>query len=400
MSHKSKWLFLTGTFAATLYWFLSEMFNPILALYASSLGFSPVKLSIILAAQTFVPFFFTIQIGYLSDRIGQRNMLLVGASFMIGGTVLLLSFSHFIIFLVVQTLVGLGHITVWLASQSIVTFVDDQHRDKAISRMSFFAAVGQLTGPLMGGMLSDIFNFKIVFICYMVLTLCFLIVYPFCKNSVSPVSSKKANTFLETYKIGGQLYANNKGIQVATLISFSLAFILFIRVTYLPLYLEGLSYSTTQIGLFIALWSFASIIIRPFAAKLIAIFGRYKVTVFALAISIVGLIGFSVLPFTIGLMLAMLFIGLGTGLNQPLAISLVSSYTSGQNRGLGMGLRLMSNRLANWLCPLSIGAVSSFIGLSFSFALVSVPLALISFSSIKMLNKLPKKSKTPKQGVI
>jgi len=416
--NKNSRLFWAGTYAATLYWFLSEMFTPMLSLYVSGLNFSIIQISIIFAAQTFVPFLFTIQIGYIADRIGQQNMLVLGAAFMILGSLLLLFYDSFFIFIIVQTLVGIGHIAVWLSSQTIVTFVGGGSREKAIARMSFFTAFGQLAGPLFGSLIYGAFNFTFVFISYMALSFALLAVFlimpknakepsdtaPSSAGDTSNANSSAANTttanvsitqeekprfsFIGSYKVGGQLYLSNSGIQAATMISFSLAFILFIRVTYLPIYLKELSYTPDQISLLIALWSLASIIIRPFAARLIEAYGRTRTTGAALLISLVGLLGFTILPNQMGIILSIIFVGIGTGLNQPLAISLLSRSTSKQNRGLGMGLRLMSNRMANWVCPLALGATSQIVGLTLSFAVVTLPLALVSLYSMKLLGKL------------
>ena len=397
-NHRLLW---SGTFAATLYWFLSEMLNPILSLYASSLNYSTLQISLIFAAQTFIPFFLTIQVGYFSDRIGQRNMLAIGAGFMMLGSMILLFLHQFSMFILAETLVGFGHIAVWLSSQSMVTFIDTKFREKAIARMSFFTAFGQLTGPLLGGVMYSHFNYQFVLGLYFLLSFGFILTYPFSKissiKSNDPPITPNRISFLESYKIGGQLYISNRGVRVATLISFSLAFILFIRVTYLPLYLEKLHYNPTKIGLFIALWSLASIIIRFFSANLMDRYGRLRMTVVSLMLSFLGLIGFTVFNFSGGLIISLILAGVGTGLNQPLAISLLSISTNQQNRGLGIGLRLMSNRLANWLSPLTLGAASHFFGLPFAFAVVSLPLAVISYSSIRQLIKLPISDNDPKK---
>lgn len=408
--NNNRQLFWAGTYAATLYWLLSEMFTPILSLYVSDLGFSVFQISVIFAAQTFVPFLFTIQIGYIADRIGQHNMLAVGAGFMILGSTLLLLSDHYFAFIATQTLVGIGHIAVWLSSQSIVTFVGDGSREKAIARMSFFTAIGQLAGPLFGGFIHDQFNFKWVFITYTILSFALLAVYamlPRKRENQSEVNERQSVpvpkprfSMIGTYNAGLKLYASNRGIQAGTMISFSLAFILFIRVSYLPIYLKEQSYNTTEIGLWIALWSLASILIRPFTARFIESFGRYPTTGAALFMSVIGLMGFSLFPGQIGLIVSLVLVGLGTGLNQPLAISLISSATDKRNRGLGMGLRLMSNRLANWVCPLAIGATSYFVGLGASFVVVSLPLAAVSMFSMKVLGHLAvSKVTTPKKGV-
>jgi MFS family permease len=301
----------------------------------------------------------------------------------------------------IQTLIGVGHLAVWLSSQSIVTYVGEGQRDKAISRMSFFTAIGQLFGPLFGGWILDHYSFQYVFGFYSSIAFLLIMSYPLVKKSVTQVPDRSIRiNFISAYVHGGKLYKHNKGVRVATFISFNLAFILFIRVSYLPIYLESKHYSATNIGFLVGLWSFASIFVRPITSFLMHYAGRFWTTNIALLTSVGGLVCLTVASSWPGMIATLVILGIGTGLNQPLAISLVSQYTSSVNRGLGMGIRLMANRMANWISPLTIGSISYYTGLAKAFSIAAIPLSFISgFAIYHLFHLFQRNSNTNEQGV-
>jgi MFS family permease len=94
-----------------------------------------------------------------------------------------------------------------------------------------------------------------------------------------------------------------------------------------------------------------------------------------------GLVPMALMPAVDGygwwLALALLC-GLGLGMNPPITVELMARHTTGQERGLAMGMRLTANRVSQVTQPIIFGAAIPLVGFSATFAGAGALLAAVT----------------------
>ncbi|RME81883.1 MAG: MFS transporter, partial [Planctomycetota bacterium] len=177
------------------------MFIPILPMYISVLEDNlPFALPIELKAGILVSLFglsMTIiqnPIAYLSDRLGRRKILVLGA--IIAFSLLSLWISEIQTYLELITLRSLQGICVGITIPLLMVLVSDysahENRGKAMGIYSTFHLLGFVVGPLIGGMITDFYGFRAAFYAGGIVgLLCFLFLALFIPEKANPPLSKK-----------------------------------------------------------------------------------------------------------------------------------------------------------------------------------------------------------------
>src|SRR5690606_9708378 len=84
----------------------------------------------------------------------------------------------------------------------------------------------------------------------------------------------------------------------------------------------------------------------------------------------------------IGFVILIFVTGIALGFFQPLTLSLISISTPSEERGLGIGLRLMANRASHMLDPLLFGVFILWFGIAYAFWLIGLLLLILSIITI------------------
>ncbi len=105
--------------------------------------------------------------GYVIDRLGRRPALIGGPILIAAASALTAVTSVFAIFLVAQFLTGAGN-SVWTTAREIVAvdMVRADQRGRTISGFQGMSSIGTAVGPVLGGIVTDAFDFRAVFWVY------------------------------------------------------------------------------------------------------------------------------------------------------------------------------------------------------------------------------------------
>ena len=141
-------------------------------------------------------------------------------------------------------------------------------------------------------------------------------------------------------------------VRSVMLSSFVVLFVFGVRNSFYPLLLERQGVPVPQIGLLLSTIGVASLLVRLPLPALVRRVGPERALVLSMWLY---------LP-------AAAAMGLGMGVNAPVTVELMAVHTSARERGLAMGLRVGSNRLAQMVQPVLFGAVASTLGLPMAFA--------------------------------
>ncbi|RCW77251.1 MFS transporter [Saliterribacillus persicus] len=365
-----------------LYWLAHSTIRPIISLYANNNGATDWEIGIILGIYAFFPFFLAIPIGGLVSTFDKNKLLQIGAWLMVVSAGLYIISNSFWMLLIAQTVAGIGQLFVWLIFQVMITEGKSKSNHTRIATFSLYMALGQLLGPLLGGVLSDTFGYSAAFMLYGVICILLTVVSYLLKSDIKVTEYKKPD-FLEMYKESARLL-KNLGFVAALLFSFIVLFIIDARMSFLPIYMETLSFSNTVIGLLLSVASFSALLIKFIYPYLIKRLGYMKLLIGSFSFSIL-LLYLAPLPhnyFTMGILI--FITGIALAINQPLSLSLISEQTREDQRGIAFGMRLMGNRGAQLVDPLVFGAISSIFYLEFAFWIVAVFLTLLSVLAIAM----------------
>jgi MFS family permease len=145
---------------------------------------------------------------------------------------------------------------------------------------------------------------------------------------------------------------------------------------YLPAYADARGISIETVGLLLATRAGASLVSRLVMGRLVERYGRGSVLLWSTGVPALPLL---LMPLTGSppvLYLAMVVIGFGLGMGQPITLAWVAGQVPQETRGAALGLRLSVNRLSQVVLPVGIGAIAATFGVSAIFVAVAGMLGL------------------------
>lgn len=329
----------------------------------------------IFAAPFIISFATTPFWGSIGDKYGRKFIVLTSLFGFVLSNVLM-SFSTSLLFLLIaastQELFGGAYPAA--VSLTAANSPKDKTTD-ALSYLQFANALGNISGPILGGILADQLGFRYVFlITAAIVSVSSLPIFFFVKE-INVVNQKKYNSLLDNLKY----FSNSRGLIICgvLLISYTLSltimrpnFTFFIQSQFL-----GINNSASVSGLLLGLFGAAgtiSVALLPFILKKI---NRWHNLIFAFVISAVSFFILITLE-DIYLFAAVLFVlGFMLGIVLPLVYSLMSEFTVEERKAGVMGIGSSFQMTGNLLGPLAAGYIASLFGLHFSFVLSGIILA-------------------------
>jgi MFS family permease len=398
------WMWVTAS--CGIYWLAYSITRPMIALYALDLGADPVAVGVVLAAFSLFPFLLAIPGGGMADLLGYGNVLRFGVCLMVASGALYLLSVHIWVLMAAQIVAGIGQMLVWLCIQAlIINRKNKAMQDRRLASFALYMTLGQLLGPLLAGLLADHFGFMTVFLVYGAAS--GLLVFTSWKCDVQAVRPwaqiqisqmvRKLNV-PRMYKTSWQL-VKHKGFLSTLLCTFIVLFIIDVRSSFLPVYLADIRFSNSEIGLMITLGALSGLLVKPlypFLSKRLG-YGKLLAGTFAVGLSLVLFTPF--LKSEAAFVVLILISGLALALNQPLSLSMIAEHTPAKEKGLGVGIRLMANRLAFVLNPLLFGLFSSLYGLGASFLIVGGLLFVLCLATFWLWLKAVQEKHQPTEQV-
>ena len=349
--------------------------RPYISLLAASIGTDNIGIGLIAGSYSGIQVIMALYAGKIIDRIGPRIPAIFGSVILVIGLVGLSIARHWLFILLCSVLIGFSHLFVLVSSQCVVTgWASGSERENNVGLMTFMTSAASFLGPVLGGWLQDWRGISNSFL-YMAFIGAAALILSFTIPNIN--YKEKSHDGVSTWSI-----IRNPGILRAVLIGGTVLFSMEVLTIYLPLYGKEIGLSTAAIGTIFSVRGLSSMVVRPFMARILQLFGRKLVLFWSLVIGgfSISLYGLTANYYT--LMVISVISGFALGLALPLTLVMVAEIASEEQRGRAMALRIMGNFAGQTVSPILFGVLAASLGLAPIFW-VSGGLLMLCFKLIK-----------------
>jgi MFS family permease len=326
--------------------------SPVLPRFAEELGTQTWLIGLIVGASTITGVFVKFPAGALSDILGRRRMLLLGAIFF--------AFPPFLYFLVQEpyTLLALRFLhglATAIFSPVAAAAVADLFQNERGERLGWFASaneMGSAFGPLLGGAVlvtlvaPGLFKFYITYLIVGVLgvvTLLLALRLPIGRGNQSadptPATASPSVSGWNLFRQGMGEVLSNRPILITSSVEAAMFLGVGVLLAFLPLYAKNIvGLGDAYLGLLIWVPLVMAMAGKPLAGRISDRIGRKPVILMGLALCVVVL---PLVPVTTNIA-ALLFegavFGLGMAIVTPSTNALVADLCKSRNYGAAMGV--------------------------------------------------------------
>lgn len=364
---------------------------PFLPLFIRDLGVTDINETAkwsgwVFSAPFIISFFITPIWGSLGDRYG-RKLMLMRAVFGLAISQFLIGFSQDVyqlfFFRVMQGLLS-GFFPASIAF--IASNAPKERAGYAMGMLQSSNITGNIVGPLIGGVISDLLGYRNVFLIVgaIITVISFLILFQV-KEEHKPDKNVKSHSFIENLKY---IFSSKLLRYFAFFVMLSALSVALIR-PILVLYIESFNiergFLPTITGLILSTIGIFSAISAALLGKKIDKPGAMKNLILASFLS--GLM-FSIQYFISDLYLLFfinIILGFTYGIITPMVFATISKNSDNVRKGGIMGIASSFQFFGNMVGPVLSGYLVGWVNLRFSFIISGIIVSLIAFLSIQFL---------------
>ncbi len=357
---------------------LSHGLRPLAGYRAVELDASAFEIGLLASAFALGALVLALPGGRLIDRIGPGPVIVIACLILPGSVAGMAIAVSLPLLLASASVFGVGQILAVVALQSAVARDRTTSQlDRVFGWLTAGTSVGQIVGPLLAlalpGLLSTgatAAGLLVLLVFSATVGVGGAIVGMRLRNAVPHVRAPRGGGRARTLRV--------PGMPVAFLASGVVLACLDLLTVFLPLWAAENGVARSAAGLLLAVRGAVSLASRVGLASLARLVSR---RILIVGSTFAGAVAFALLPSLDfwGAAVAMVVVGFGLGLVQPLTLTWVVSAVAPSVRGSALGLRMMSNRLLQVVLPLGVGALSAplaFLGTASSRSLILSGVAL------------------------
>jgi MFS family permease len=347
----------------------------VVSLLALELGASQFLIGNIAALYALLPLLFGVYSGRLVDTIGMRVPMLIGAVFTMLAMLCGYMWQQLASLFATAALMGAAFVFYNVSIQNLAgSYGRPEDRAHNFSLLTIGYSLSSFVGPMIAGFSIDYAGHARAFLIFAVLALfpiLVLIFYPRFTRIEPPKPSKQEQRTLDLLRDPElRRVVIMSGMMVASYELYGF---------YMPVFGHSIGLSASTIGIILATYATATFLSRFFLPLVLRRMPPGQV-LFYFMLFAAG--AFLLLPFlrSVGLLMMVSFIiGLGTGVGQPLSMTLSYERSPAGRTGEVTGLRLTFNNISRIVIPLTAGALGTAFGVTPVFWLNAVNLTAISW---------------------
>ncbi len=330
--------------------------------YALHLGFDLDALGVIIASQAVLGLFLRLFAGAISDRFGERWVLLVSFAATVVGAAVIGASSTFWPLILGQTFLGISRATYWTATQSYCSRISPANSGTILGRMSSSRTAGDVIGAVFVGFIIGSMGYASAWMTIVALGSVGLV-----GSLALPVLPRKdaLRGFKQALAPIPSL-ARSPSMAMAGVTSFVASASMIIAVILLVPYLRELGYGEFEVGTLRTYGSMGSVGIGIIFGRIVAKTGQ--TTLYTLTLGATGIIMFAFPIFGTAIpIILMLSYGILYGILSPLYPLTASTYSPQEQRGVAMAYVGLYWGVAQIAVPASFGVIAANVGLRDSF---------------------------------
>ena len=341
--------------------------------YADTVGAGALTIGVLIAVYDFAELFAKPAAGFLADRAGMRLVLLIGLLVFMGGSLLFLAVNPHLLVLV-RFVQGLGAAALSTVSISLVARYFERARGRAFGIYNAVKGAGYVIAPAAGGFLAHAFGFRMIFVVSAAIA-----AVTFALSFMLPSDDRGAlDDDDDDISFGDALrvFTNRALLPLYSVIVVNM-FLVGILFGFLPVYLHGIGYSTTQSGAVVSVATAAYLVIQPAAGWLA---DRYDTRVTVLVGLCLAAVGIVLTTFASGWPLIVIVVaaGIGVGTVWTNTDALVGAAAGPNRLGATIGAAQSFKEFGDMVGPLVVGLLTQMFGIRSGFVTCGVvALALI-----------------------
>lgn len=311
---------------------------PYIPLYGEDIGLSVSMIGYVVATYHLAQFLGRIPMGSLTDIYGYGIIIgFGGISLFLGMLFYILSPQLWPLLFMAQIMIGITVCMEWVTLPSFMT----RFGLEKVPIFTFVVGWAYTFSVPLGGVLKDVLGMRFLFFLGLILSIpALVIVYLVIRNNESQDNESKEEfvSIISLYKDAFKTLKDEK-VLVASLYSFLMFMNFNIAISLVPLYLSGLGFTATLVGIFQFSRLGTSSTIRLFSKRIERWISRRSILILVALVSGLALIVVSQLESLWLLILISAAWGLIGGLYHPAVFELIADGTTEEDRGKGMGIR-------------------------------------------------------------
>lgn len=331
--------------------------RPYVPLYAASLDVGYLGVGVVASAIALLPMFLALPVGGLVDRWSPRPLIVIGACLSGASYLVLWAVPGFAVIIASQLVAGLANLLIVLSAQSYVgSLGQGAAAERNFAIYTIYASIGQIGGPLAGGLLISWVGFGGAFLAAagfssLALTATLL---------TMPRTARRPSATMRKVPRTAMHYLAQGPTRLAIMVSCLMSVPEILRTSFIPIYLDqAVGLDPAHVGWVLALFSVAGLVSKTLLPRIVNRFGRqatlFCITAFC-SLTVAALPVDASLIFVSAIVVTM---GLTFGLGRPLSMAMAANSASADDMGVVIGLRLTGNRIADFALPLGFGAVAA-----------------------------------------
>jgi len=335
---------------------------PLLPIYANQLGATPIEIGLINGGFSLAVLAFLPVVGRFSDRIGRKVFLCAGLAVLVVASLGFIWAQNPLQLILVRCFQGLGasmHLPVAQAYLGDITPEGEEGRWMGRFNAILFSAIG--LGPLLGGLITDLFSASTTFLVMAALCAAGLIA------TIILLPEAPRKTALEKESSAFTSLKKSNTLKGAFAFQMANGFVMACMMTFLPLFAnQNLGLSVGLIGLLIAsqtpialLQSYTGTLADKYNRRVLVTAGGMASIVFIVLLPMAN----SFWP-----LLAM-YVLIAAGI--AFAMPSVTAYAVEEGRTFGMGtsmaILMMAMQLGTGVGPIMLGGIVEFAGIKSAF---------------------------------
>lgn len=352
--------------------------SPLLPLFTKSLGADPASLGFVAAASTITGIVCKGPSGALSDILGRRKVLIMGMA--VFG---LVPFLYFLVnsywqLAAVRFLHGFATAIFGPAASAMVADLFDKQRGEKISWYASAITTGKLLGPLLGGYILLVTDFKHSYLVVGIIGVISLLIALFGINeNTFPLEKKPKDSKSVRFALGKmhrgftEVLSDFRISAVSTVDALSYLAVGALE-TFLPLYgIFVLRFDSGMVGTLFAVQAITTLMSRPIMGRLSDTIGRKPMIISGLLVSALSLGAITLISNYYLFIVVLAIYGLGVAISDSSTTAMIADLSKARNYGAAMGVQGTILDIGHASGPILAGIIIKYYSYSSAFIMTA-----------------------------